>query len=1146
MVLFVHHPQKGLEMSLRIVIICAICLMMLSIANAESVSLPLNTVKKPSADLVSKSGTPLDVGQAAALANQGTDLSALDPQENKMWQDRTYPAVEDVAGAYPAGTRGVKFLSEEAALPFTYMSRVQSLENPGLFYRMSLSRYSHTTLMRAALLRKLGYYVPSPKYYRNLRVYFATEDDKKTFLKNAQESMISDFQSRGWVKEDDTKNHSVVFSDAVLEPAVAEYFDIQWGYAPDPNNPDQLPAVQRFSRYRAYRALIIPFALVDVPESINRFSAKFGSVLSGHVVINHPSAESFSACTYEDARWLVRRLSELRLQDFQDIVKAGAFPSDLEDLVLAKLVSRVKNSFELFNLKNTAGLPNLPLDISSRSGIVKDGKVMQEFVPGYPQRFAHGDRQSPFQDGDLERYLGIRGKTAAISTALNHINEKLDLLKVSDLAQARQTQITNRIIEHIRTKPMEPLYQQVEAWGGPVGGFNLAATRHVTTGTYFGSSAPIQLVDNMSVAARLGYFMALDGVPYVTPVGGANVMVMRDYTHVRPLLSIKEGTKVPWKDLVIPQFMRKLSTVLANKELVKSDDGKTMRQPLDAFLGDLREGEVFTITDSVALSVYAQITSSLDVLMGISPLSFINSVTLSADGSRVILRQTSFMRTKEGIQVYVRSQTGKALGAALDLNYFINILRIRASTTWTNLNTDAFVIDYNPEYADLLDTGKADQKFVKDFVDTRDNLRPALRALFRTNDPELLYSKFSHKKFEIDHDLKTKELRTKFLAMRVNSFNEDHLLKIRYPRNPDAPDLNPKDEEVTLFANKRGELKGRDLLGFATDWFNGIFNKFSPKSRIDLAESNDPNPANTPYGKAYWKLVTTESDLTVNGTQYPSVSVVQHVWGGWHLNRKKFFKLLDEVQGELKGAPLMNYRLIEPEAFATVTAVDFYRITANLSILPGGLDKIRDLILQPDADGKPVKRSKFVSGLFQKLSEKMGHKARANDKELFEDVLRMLGNGDLNKGKGRYTQMCEESKGSGNSDRANQTPTGTWLNGTYYDCMIPWMEKLIKYSANYPKDKLSQTQWMTGVIYLLEDSIPLPQLLKFLGQENYIFFVRINGFRSGDEDGDLEYFSNTLGDPKKNIDYASGLIAMFANKTRISPIELDRTQGSFK
>ncbi len=111
---------------------------------------------------------------------------------------------------------------------------------------------------------------------------------------------------------------------------------------------------------------------------------------------------------------------------------------------------------------------------------------------------------------------------------------------------------------------------------------------------------------------------------------------------------------------------------------------------------------------------------------------------------------------------------------------------------------------------------------------------------------------------------------------------------------------------------------------------------------------------------------------------------------------------------------------------------------------------------------------------------------------------------------------------------------------------MPWVQKLLAYSANYPKDKKEQTKWLTSVLYILDEQIPLPQLLKFLGEENYVFFVRINGFRTGDEDGDIEYFSNSLGDPKKNIEYANGLINMFATKTRISPIEMDRSQGGFK
>lgn len=1133
-------------MSLRIVIICALCLMLLSIANAESVSLPLNSIKKPSNDLITRGGVLLDANQAAVLAGRGEDLSLLNPVENKMWQNKTYAASDSASLSFPNGMTGVDFLSEEAALPFTYMSRVRSRENPNEYYRFSLSRYSHTMLMRSALLRKLGYYVPSPKYYPRLKVVFQNEDEKNEFLKNAQESMISDFESRGWILDDNKNEHSVTFADAVLEPSVAEYFDIHWGYAPDPNNPDQLPAVQRYSRYRAYRALILPFSLVDVPESINRYSAKFGSVLSGHVVMNHPSAESFSACTYEDARWLVRRLAKLQDADLQEIVRAGAFPQELESLVLAKLKHRVHNALELFDLKSELkfNLPDLQ-KINSSSGLVKNGKVTKEFVPGFPQRFAHGERQSPFQDGDIERHLGIRAKTAAIGTALNHINEQLDLLKVSDLYAGRRQEITDRIFRHIKEKPLEPLYQKVEAWGGPVGGFSLSAARHVTTGTYYGSSAAIQLVDNLSMGARLGYFMAVDGVPNVSPMGGANVMVQRDYTHVRPLLSIKEGTKVPWKDLLVPGFMKKISSVL-DDEKTKAQGDAPQRDSLDAFLAELREGEVFTVTDSVVLATYGQLSSSLDVLLGISPMNFMTSVSVGADANRVTLRQTSFMRTRDGIQVYVRAQKGTVLGATLDVNYFLNLLRLRATTNSTELRTDAFIVDYNPEYADLIDSSQSEQRFVKDFMQARKSLKPALRALFKSNDPEILYAQFKHKKFEIDHQLKTKEVRTKLLALRVSKFNEDHLLKIRYPRNPEAPHLDPRDEEITLFSNKKGELKGRDLLGFATDWIEGLINKFSPKARIDVARSEDPNPANTPFGKAHWKMVTTEADLTARGTQYPSVASSQKVWGGWHLSRKKFLKLIDEVQGELKNTPVASYRLIEKEAFANVESVDFYRITAQLSLLPKGLERLRDLILQPSYNGKPVPRAKFLAAGFQKISEKMGRPARANDKAMFEAMLKVLGNGDLQKGRGAFRTQCEELEEKRNGDRSTPGVTSAWIHGSNYECMVPWMNKLIDYSGRYPKDKIGQTRWMTEVLYLLEEQIPLSQLLKYIGAENYIYFVRINGFRAGDEDGDLEYFSNTLGDPSENLDYAAGLINMFATKTGISPIELDRSQGSFR
>ena len=172
-------------------------LMAVTIAKAQSLSIPLKTIKKPTVDLVSGAGKNLEFGEAAAMAQRGEDLSLLNPQPNKLWQDQKYPAVDTQKLNYPEANQGVQYLSDEVAALGTYMGRVQSRQNPNVFFRMSLSRFSQSALMRAALLRKLGYYLPSPKSYRNLRVFFKDEQEKEKFLEASQlPPVLNDFESR--------------------------------------------------------------------------------------------------------------------------------------------------------------------------------------------------------------------------------------------------------------------------------------------------------------------------------------------------------------------------------------------------------------------------------------------------------------------------------------------------------------------------------------------------------------------------------------------------------------------------------------------------------------------------------------------------------------------------------------------------------------------------------------------------------------------------------------------------------------------------------------------------------------------------------------------------------------------------------------
>ena len=1094
-----------------------------SISFSQSVSISLNKIQKPAMDLIDSNGEHIDIGDAAQMAASGIDLSLYEPEPNKMWDGLERSMTDDGQTVYPEST--VVYTSAEAINynNFSFLSRVESKEQPGTFFRLGLSRLSHSVMMRAALLRKLGFNIVLPKYYKKIRVEFESEEEKAEFIKMAEDGTITSLSDRKWILQNNTQDHSLVLAHAVIEPMLPDMFEFHWGTAPNPDF--HSAAVERYSRFRAYRSLILPFSLVDIPESVNRYSPKLGSIYSDYAILTHPYAKSFFATTVDDARWLLRKMAKLSLQDLKQIVAASGMPAEIQEIVLAKMIYRINNAYELFNTKELQSIANPSLNIQSANGLVVDGKVTQEFIAGYPVRYNHGERTSPYTEGDLSRYLQIDARSSVLKTAIDKLNAKIQVLDVGNAVDRRSREIQNRINEHIKNNPDKPLYQKVETWGGPLFGFDVGASRHVATGTYYESSAPVQLIDNVRVGASLGYFQVIDGYSKFAPNFGGNVSVVRDYTHVRPIASLKAGTEVSWGDIAVPRYMEQLAEILESNEMIQ--EGEMQIQPVDKFLNDMQEGEVFTITESVSLTAYAQVSSSVESLMGLDPVSFMNSVSIGGDTSKVVLRQTSISKVGGGVQVYVRRMDTKQKGLTFDLNYFINILRIRAQTTLADIKTDAFIINYTPK--NLIETSE-----VEKLNQVRDDLRLALRAIFKSNDNELLYGKFKTQKFEVDHKLETKEIKRKFLMFHSNRFSESHLLNIRYPAHPDYPEMNPEDEEVTLFTYKQGKLTGKDPMGLFLDVVDG----FLQNSELGLARHDSDNPANAPFGKGKWRVVNSEVDISKNIPQLDSMASIQRVWGGWKMKKNDFFDLMDSVTEELEG--LVPYRIIEKEAFHNVRSIDFYRITANASLLTKGLHKVRDLILQPDADLKP----KPDYSRWPKRPRLMGEhhrQVRLNDKELFDEVITMYGNGDYKQGLKDFNRKCTKMR------HPHEEGKDDWYYGSPYTCLTTWMKELIQLSHNYPKDdKQAQAKWNTEVLAILDQNVPLGSILKYLGTDNYVFFIRVNGFRVGDEDGDLEYFSNTIGDLKANEDLANGLVNYYARKTRISPMELDRSQGGFR
>ncbi len=1157
--------------SLRIVIICAVALMILSIATAQeqsssdgsfldirtgSVSIPLTSLKRPAADLVDSNGAQIDTMEAVRRAESGQDLTQFNPEESKIWQNRELSPIERTLSDYPDGEQGVRMLSVEAdGLPYTSFYRVRAVGNTQQFWRLGVSLLSQSTSMRSVMLRKLGFDVVTSKPYSRLRVHFSSLEEKETFLNDLKDKDMN-LESRGGLLENNPHSTSLVLADALLETQRNESFDWHWGFIQNVNSPDReersraLSWVEYMSKFRAYRALVIPFTLVFVPESINRYSPKNASLINDYAILYHPLAGGFAAATREDVKWVLNRMKSWTEKDFREIVAIAHYPESIKELVYRKLVLRTRQTFEIFKLPVPAGFPIVDLNYNSNDGLIKIGQVIKEKVSGYPQRFSHGDRQSPFKDDDWFRYAGIRARTSLISSVLAKLNEKLLLVKIDPAAEKFQKSVISQISDHFKNNPGQPLEKSIQSWGGPLLGFDVNASRQVATGTYYGSTAAVQLVDNISVSASLGYFNTFEKMPLPAfsevgrpviqrqyPIGllSSNLSIQRNYVHVRPLFSMKEATKVSWNDLVVPLKMTNLAKTIDSKNI----------QDFRNFIRDFKEGEVFTITDSVVAGLSGQLLTTFDFLMGMDPLNFINNLTLGADSSRIVLRQSSFMRTRNGIQIFIRHQTSQAQGLNFDVHYFINLMKLRAQNLQSEIKSDAFVVDYSPNWKD--------ENLTVEEIDLAErqelNLRDAVKSLLRNHSTENLYTNFQYQKFELEHVLKTKETKTKLLWAQMINMNEDHQVKIRPPRSELEPSLNPQDEEVTLFRNRRGQLKGLDLLGFSLSTIQAWLNHKTKKFNWDLSASDDPNPANVPFGKAYWRQVVTEKDFS---GRVHDVALIQHIWGGWKMKRAEFFSLLDQVVTQL-GLPIdAKYRLIEKESFQNLKGIDFYRITANLSLKASALEKVRDILLQSDEPKKPGLKYKFLARIFQKISEKTsGIKARNTDQLILDDMMRILGNGDLKQGQAQYQNICHKYHMEKNSENGGAPSSGVWMNGSSFDCLTPWVERLLTLSTQYPKGQgpsslKNQVRWMTEVIYILEENIPMPLLLQYLGEKNVIYLVQVNGFRSGDEDGDIAYISNTWGQPQDDFEEANGVFQFYARKTGIVSTEIDRSQGSFR
>ena len=1125
-----------------------LCLVLLTLgfhvyAQESIVRIPLKTLTKPAFDLVDSNGNRLSIGQIKSQFDNGFDLSTLNPVENKFWQNNEgtpLPALDHLLHAQmPTPEQGLIFdgfvgVVRELGM---YAINVKHPNNPTQIYRLKSGLQLHSSLLKAALLRKIGIFQESPRYYSSVKVKFNSVAEMNEFIKQAfcvggpDEVAISclsvDPDDRGFISQKDEANLSLVLHGSYLEKMNVEVPNLFDGLTPSNEN-----TLSLYAQSRAYRALIAPYVIADVGESVNRFSAQSVSVRGGYAHLNFAFASDFNNITsYDDMRWILRKMAALTDADWDEIIKAASFPESIEPLVKAKLLHRFQNMIETFfdrNEQKQLLRVQIPaLNITTSDGVVQNGKVTTQKIAGYPQRFSHGDRQSPFESGDFMKYLKIKAQSSAIETALMRFSDKLQKMSV-----------LNQDIVGIEVGPngVRPL---VDADFVTLG-VNTSANRIVTTGTYYGSQAAVQVVDSLTLAANAGYFHVLDGLNGIDTVFGGGVSYIRNFVHVSPIGSMEEAGKIPLKNLYIPSKLKKLTSPLK--------DGK-----LTEFLQSLKVGEVFTITDSIGLSGQIGFNTALDAIVGFSTYGL--TVGFSADGNKIIMRQIQFVRTNEGLQVYVRNQNNRAFGLEFNVNYFINLFKLRSQTTWRDIKTKVYMLNYNSTLISQVDNMDIipDEK-LQERVDNMKNFGNkaalALRSLLTESSTEALDTGLQFQKFEVEHELKTKEVKTKFLWLRSSKLQEEHLLTLKKPEVPTTINgVQVVNQPVQIVTYKKGRLKGKDWFGFGLELTDGILRDQLGGNAPASLNQFSQNPSQMPFGKSQWTTVRTDTELTAGRPgALPTVAVVESVWGGWSLKRNKLNDIIEDVRDKTNGINFADFPLMPTGALANVDKIDFYRVTSHLSILPPGIDQLKFLMLSPDVPDTVVKKKTFLGKFFQKLA---GGPAQPRDKALYNSIIKIIGNGDQAAGERAYLEACREQQSNrhstGPNNRGGGNTTNEWYKGTEYECLADWVEKLISLSRKFPANDLrAQNRWLTEVIYVLDEHIPMASIMNYLGQEKFIYYLEVTGFRSGDEDGDEGvYVSNVFGEPAKRHPYANGLISVLADKSKINSTELEQTSGGF-
>ncbi len=977
-------------------------------------TIPLKYERQAASDLVFK-GKILLPDEARKLYESGQikDLADLNPiSDSVIWKNELPKGPFTQQDEMGLNIQYDEFdYVSETEVPngrFGFIVSKKNIDGKTRSYQILFDVQSHNVLLRKTLLRKLGYQVPPTQRLAKFKIRFKGAFSKSEFVKEIERKTF--LENDRWIVEGkETEDGDLIVQDAIVfEGTNDSIYNLARG--------DMSASV--IQGRRLMNALLVPYNFTDVTESLNVFPWNPGRIFNSQLSLPYADAEEFST-SYEDARWITRRILKLTRADLQDVVASAEYPLEVANLLLEKLVARRNFLREKLNLITES--VELPVDSKiSTTARLQQGKLIGEKWDGYASRFAATDPDSPLSGDEIFGLFKSKAMSNVISNVVSEFNNRY--VPKADLGY--------KLIDHQLDVAAHQFAQfittgEVKAvpfgfWATPTYNGNVIISREVVAGNYLGSENLVQVADTVGVAADYGIFIGADGLPAKVMFNAqAKAFLVRTYTHLKPIHSIKAALKEPFRNMIVPWLKsnqanpidRILDLEKSREKLGEEEFDKQLKEQLEEFKKRLGVGESLIVQTSVG--------PDLSFAVGYGITKDLQAYVTLRDKLTALTRLHIYRKDENTIQIYRDPAVYNVLDISLGLNAKIQVLDLGWSWIKGSARTEFYQLDVS---GDL----EANPKLFENLA--------AVRRVLRQSRTDAV--KKIQKPWLFDHDFAEKDFHFNFLWLRYLSANSFDKIKITHPEGQ-AKDFIRK----TI-----GKRTGNDYESVTIDVVESLVSEYTGKN-VNLNTTNNGNPGDTFKGKSYTHQVNFEGEIGVNnGTSQIDLSNaylgIDYRWKGWDISNSAAQNILDKMSQKYGQNLFPKFTLNETKK------IQFYSIELTVNLYE---DAVQNLISLTDAQ---------IGALYASYNAYPNH-----PKEFLETWMRQFSG---------YIKKIKSAHAKGDTSEV--------------------AEKVAKL-VNHAESTLTYVGFKTAVG----------------GEQNLFAKGVIRGFRVGDENGDNDIFSHTLG-----------------------------------